>query len=303
MQAYAHHMRVVISGSSGLIGSALSAALLADGHQVVKLVRRQAGANEIQWNPMGGELSAGALDGTDAVVHLAGAGIGDHRWTDAYKAEIRDSRVRSTELLATEIARSANAPKVMLSGSAVGYYGDSGEREIDETAPAGNDFLAEICREWEAATAAAEAAARVVHLRTGIVLAAKGGALGKMLPLFKLGLGGRFGSGRQWQSWISLPDEVAAIKHLLTADVRGAVNLTAPNPVTGSEFAKTLGTVLHRPSLLPVPSFAPKLLLGGELVDGLLLSGQRALPKVLQRSGFSFQHDTLEVALRAVLGR
>lgn len=296
-------MRVVVSGSSGLIGSALCAALQADGHQVVKLVRRTAVEGETQWDPMGGQLSAGALDGTDAVVHLAGAGIGDHRWTDSYKAEIRDSRVRSTELLATAIAATPNGPKVMLSGSAVGYYGDSGERELDETAPAGNDFLADICREWETATTAAEAGARVVHLRTGIVLAAKGGALAKMLPLFKLGVGGRFGSGRQWQSWISLPDEVAAISHLLTADVGGPVNLTGPTPVNGSEFAKTLGKVLHRPSLFPVPSFAPKLLLGSELVDGLLLSGQRALPKVLQSSGFKFQHETLEVALRAVLAR
>ena len=303
IEAYAHLMRVVVSGSSGFIGSALCARLLADGHKVVKLVRRSAGTDEIQWDPMGGQLPAGALEGTDAVVHLAGAGIGDHRWTDSYKAQIRDSRVRSTELLATEIAGCANGPQVILSGSAVGCYGDTGDREVDETSPLGNDFLAEICREWEAATAAAEAGTRVVHIRTGIVLAAKGGALGKMLPLFKLGVGGRFGSGRQWQSWISLPDEVAAIQHLLTADLRGPVNLTAPKPVTGSEFAKTLGKVLHRPSLLPLPSFAPKLLLGSELVDGLLLSGQRALPKVLQRSGFTFQHETLEVALRAVLGR
>lgn len=297
-------MRVVVSGSSGLIGSALCSSLTSEGHEVVKLVRRTAGAGEIQWDPMSGQLADGALEGSDAVVHLAGAGIGDHRWTDEYKAEIRDSRVRSTELLASAIAECANGPKVMLSGSAVGYYGDAGDRELDESSPAGGDFLADVCRQWEAATAAAEAAGkRVVHLRTGIVLAAKGGALGKMLPLFKLGLGGRFGSGRQWQSWVSLPDEVAAIRHLLTADARGAVNLTAPTPVTGSEFAKTLGKVLHRPSLVPVPSFGPKLLLGSELVDGLLLSGQRALPRALQGSGFKFQHETLEVALRAVLAR
>lgn len=298
-------MRVVVSGSSGLIGSALCSSLANDGHEVIKLVRRSpVGSGEIKWDPMRGELAEGALTGCDAVVHLAGAGIGDHRWTDEYKAEIRESRTRSTELLATAIAACANGPKVMLSGSAVGYYGDAGDRELDETSAAGSDFLAELCRDWEAATEAAHAAgSRVVHLRTGIVLAAKGGALGKMLPLFKLGLGGRFGNGRQWQSWISLPDEVGAIRHLLTADVHGAVNLTAPTPVTGSEFAKTLGKVLHRPSLFPVPSFGPKLLLGGELVDGLLLSGQRALPRALQASGFAFQHPTLEVALRAVLVR
>jgi uncharacterized protein (TIGR01777 family) len=297
-------MRVVVSGASGLIGSALCATLTADGHDVVKLVRRAADGGEIQWNPKQGELPAGALEGCDAVVHLAGAGIGDHRWTDSYKAEIRDSRVQSTELLSTAIARSTNGPKVLLSGSAIGYYGDGGDRELDESAANGNDFLAQLCREWEAATGTAEAAGtRVAHLRTGIVLAGNGGALRKMLPLFRLGFGGRFGNGRQWQSWISLADQVGAICHLLASDVTGAVNLTAPAPVTGSEFARTLGKALHRPSLLPVPSFAPKLLLGGELVDALLISGQRAIPRVLQSRGFEFQHPTLEVALRAVLAR
>ena len=297
-------MRVVVSGASGLIGSALCSSLAADGHQVVKLVRRAAGNGEVQWNPQLGELPADALDGSDAVVHLAGAGIGDHRWTDSYKAEIRDSRVRATELLANAIAATTNGPKVLLSGSAIGYYGDSDERELDESAPAGGDFLAQVCVAWEAATAAAEAAdARVVHLRTGMVLAAKGGALGKMLPLFKLGLGGKFGNGRDWKSWISLPDHIAAMRYLLTADVRGPVNLTAPVPVTGAELARTLGKVMHRPSFLPIPSFGPKLLLGGELVDALLLTGQRVVPRALQQSGFKFQHETLEVALRAVLDR
>jgi uncharacterized protein (TIGR01777 family) len=207
-------------------------------------------------------------------------------------------------LLSTTIASSSNGPKVLLSGSAVGYYGDGGDRELDESAPSGNDFLAQVCVEWEAATGAAEAAGtRVAHLRTGIVLAGNGGALRKMLPLFKLGLGGRFGNGRQWQSWISLADQVGAICHLLAADVSGAVNLTAPTPVTGNEFARTLGKVLHRPAILPVPSFAPKLLLGGELVDALLISGQRAVPRVLQSSGFAFQHPSLDFALRAVLAR
>ena len=297
-------MRVFVSGASGLIGSALCSSLAADGHEVLKLVRRTAGNGEVQWDPQRRELPAGALDGADAVVHLAGAGIGDHRWTDDYKAEIRNSRVRSTELLANAIASATNGPKVLLSGSAIGYYGDSDERELDETAPAGSDFLAQVCVEWEAATAAAETAgARVAHLRTGVVLAAKGGALSKMLPLFKLGLGGKFGNGRDWKSWISLADEVAAIRHLLTADVRGPVNLTAPTPVTGGELARTLGKVMHRPSFLPIPSFGPKLLLGGELVDALLLTGQRVVPKALQQSGFKFQHETLEVALRAILNR
>ena len=297
-------MRVVVSGASGLIGSALCESLTTDGHDVARLVRRAAGIGEVQWDPKRCELPLGALEGSDAVVHLAGAGIGDHRWTDSYKTEIHDSRVLSTELLANVIAGCTNGPKVFLSGSAIGYYGESDERELDESAPAGADFLAQVCVAWEAATAAAEAAGtRVVHLRTGIVLAAKGGALAKMLPLFKLGLGGKFGSGRQWQSWISLPDEVAAIRHLLTSEVRGPVNLTAPTPVTGSDFARTLGKVLHRPSFVPVPSFGPKLLLGGELVDTLLLTGQRVVPTALLRSGCKFQHATLEVALRAVLNR
>jgi len=297
-------MRVVVSGASGFIGSALCTSLTASGHDVVKLVRRSAGKGEIEWDPKQRLLAAGALEGSDAVVHLAGAGIGDRRWTDSYKAEILDSRVSSTELLATAIAECKNGPKVMLSASGIGFYGDGGDRELDESAAAGTDFLAQVCQEWEGATASAKAAGtRVAHLRTGIVLAAHGGTLKKMLPLFKLGLGGRFGNGRQWQSWISLPDEIGAIRHLLTTEVSGPVNLAAPTPVTGSEFARTLGKVLHRPSLVPVPSFGPKLLFGSELVDSLLLSGQRAVPRALLASGYAFQHETLEVALRAVLAR
>ena len=270
-------MRVIISGASGLIGSALSTHLRAQGHDVVSLVRR-------------------------AVVHLAGAGIGDHRWTDDYKRELVESRTKGTALLAERIAACSQRPAVLLSGSAIGYYGPSDDRELDETSPAGTDFLADLCVQWEAATAPAEAAGvRVAHLRTGIVLTKHGGALKKMLPLFKLGAGGKFGKGDQWQSWISLPDEVGAITHLLTADVRGAVNLTAPAPVRNRDFAKTLGTVLHRPSVVPVPSFGPKLLLGGELADALLFTGQRVLPTVLQQAAYTFQHATLDEALRAVL--
>lgn len=297
-------MRVAISGSTGLIGTALTHSLTADGHDVVRLVRRPAQDAEVQWDPMAGHLPAGALAGVDAVVHLAGAGIGDKRWNAAYKRTILESRVRSTELLADAIANTSDGPKTMLSGSGVGYYGSTAGTELNETSPGGTGFLAEVCAQWEAATAAAEAAGkRVVHLRTGFVLSGKGGAMGKMLPLFKLGLGGRFGNGKQWQSWISLPDEVAAIRHLLTTDVRGAVNLTAPNPVTNKEFARILGKVLHRPALVPVPTFAPRLLLGGETADELLFSGQRAFPTVLLRSGYKFQHETLEAALRAVLNR
>ena len=300
-------MRVVISGASGLIGTALQAHLRAEGHHVVRLVRTAPTGSDIFWDPGAGVLAPDALAGADAIVHLAGAGIGDHRWTDAYRREIRDSRLRSTTLLAEAIAASSatdGGRPVLLSGSAIGYYGTSDDRELDEASPNGSGFLAEICRDWEAATAlAAHAGVRVAFLRTGIVLTPTGGALKKMLPLFKLGLGGRFGNGHQWQSWISLPDEVGAITHLLTADVEGPVNLTAPSPVTNVEFARTLATVLHRPALLPVPKFAPSLLLGRQLADSLLFTGQRVLPRVLQRTGYQFRHGSLEIALRSLLGR
>jgi uncharacterized protein (TIGR01777 family) len=296
-------MRVIISGASGLIGSALSSELRTLDHDVVALVRRPAkDGSEIQWDPARGELDAETLAGADAVVHLAGAGIGDHRWTDEYKRDVTDSRVKGTSLLADRIADCTQRPGVLLSGSAIGYYGASDSRELTEASPAGTGFLAEVCVQWEAAAApAAAAGVRVANLRTGIVLSHRGGALKKMLPLFKLGIGGRFGKGDQWQSWISLHDEVAAIIHLLTADVSGPVNLTAPAPVTNADFARTLGSVLHRPAKVPVPSFGPKLLLGSELADALLFSGQRVLPAVLLQSGFEFQHATLDAALRAEL--
>jgi len=295
-------MRVIISGASGLIGSALWSELRSDGHDVVKLVRRTAAAGEVQWDPSAGVLPVDALEGADAVVHLAGAGIGDHRWTPDYKAEILSSRVLSTTLLAETIASCTNRPPVLLSGSAIGIYGASDGRELDEHSPPGTGFLADVCEQWEAAAApAAAAGTRVAYLRTGIVLTPKGGALKKMLPLFKFFAGGRFGNGKQWQSWISLPDEVGAIKHLLTADVSGPVNLTAPNPVTNAGFAKLLGQALGRPSLLPVPSFGPKLLLGSELAEALLFTGQNVLPKVLQNSAFQFQHPRLDEAFAALL--
>ncbi|MEI8238731.1 MAG: TIGR01777 family oxidoreductase [Actinomycetota bacterium] len=295
-------MRVIVSGSTGLIGSALTTQLTTHGHDVVRLVRRAAGPGEVQWDPANGSLDAETLAGADAVVHLAGAGIGDHRWTDDYKRKILDSRVRSTTLLAERIADCSQRPTVLLSGSAIGYYGASDSRELDETSPRGDGFLADVCGQWEASTfAASHAGVRVAHLRTGIVLTPAGGALKKMLPLFRLGAGGRFGKGTQWQSWISLPDHVGAMEFLIDHGVYGAVNLTAPHPVDGAEFARTLGTVLHRPSKLPVPSFGPKLLLGSELADALLFTGQRVLPQVLGQQGYSFQHPTLDIALRAVL--
>lgn len=296
-------MRVIISGASGLIGSALCSELRSGQHDVVTLVRRPAGAGEIQWDPANGVLPADALEGADAVVHLAGAGIGDHRWTAEYKREILDSRVRSTTLLAETIAACTQRPPVFLSGSAIGIYGASDDRELDEQSPVGSGFLADTCRQWEAAALpAAAAGTRVAYLRTGIVLTPKGGALKKMLPLFKLFAGGRFGNGKQWQSWISLPDEVGAICHLLTSDVEGPVNLTAPNPITNAGFAKQLGKALGRPSVVPVPSFGPKLLLGSELAEALLFTGQNVLPKVLQQSGYRFQHPRLDEALAALLG-
>jgi uncharacterized protein (TIGR01777 family) len=283
-------MRIAITGSHGLIGSALLTRLEGEGHTVVRVPR--------------GAVEPATLEGADAIVHLAGAGIGDHRWTDSYKAEILGSRVQGTTALAKTIHDLQNKPRVLLSGSAVGWYGPRGDEILDETSPSGTGFLADVCRQWEAATAPAEAAGvRTVHVRTGIVLAAKGGALRKQLPLFKLGLGGRFGSGKQWQSWISIDDEVGAIVHLLTADVEGPVNLTAPNPVTAAEFASTLGTVLRRPSFLPVPSVGPKLLLGKEAAEELLFAGQRVVPAKLTATGYSFAYPELARALAALVHR
>ena len=296
---------IAITGASGLIGTALAAHLTAKGDRVLSFTRSgSSGPNAIAWNPVAGTIDAERLSGVDAVVHLAGAGIGDKRWTDAYKREILESRTKSTALLASTLASLDNGPKVLLSGSAIGYYGESLTAEFTEESPAGSGFLADVCVQWEAATeAASKAGLRVAHLRTGIVLSPKGGALKKLLPLFKLGAGGRMGSGRQWQSWITIDDEVAAIDHLLGADVSGAVNLTAPKPVTQAEFTKTLARVLRRPSLLPVPSFGPKLLLGGELADALLFTGQKVLPNVLTRSGYAFRHADLETGLRVLLNK
>lgn len=298
-------MRIAITGSSGLIGTALRGHLTGAGHETVPVVRREAAAGEISWDPAAGRLDAAALAGIDAVVHLAGAGIGDHRWTDEYKQVLLDSRVDGTQLLADRLAElGSDGPRALLSGSAIGFYGDRGDEVVDETSAAGEGFLADICRRWEDATGPASAAGvRVAHLRTGIVLTPAGGALKKMLPLFKLGVGGKFGNGRQWMSWISLTDELRAIEHLLTSEVAGPVNLTAPEPVRNAEFADTLGDVLNRPSFLPVPKFAPKLLLGGELADALLFDGQRVLPKALEAAGFEFSYPDLAGALRAELGR
>jgi uncharacterized protein (TIGR01777 family) len=305
-------MRVAITGSSGLVGTALISHLESVGHTPVRVVRREASDNEITWSPndVTDQDAAVAdlteqLEGIDAVVHLAGAGIGDKRWTDDYKRVLVESRTKGTALLARAIAACSKGPKVLLSGSAIGIYGARGDEDLDETSELGTGFLADLTVEWEqCAEPAAAAGVRVVLLRTGIVLSAKGGALKKQLPLFKLGAGGRIGSGQQWWSWISIDDEVRAITHLLTADITGPVNLTAPQPTTQADFADALGTVLKRPTFLPTPKFGPKLLLGSELAENLLFTGQKVHPRVLQDDpGFTFDHPDLESALRAVLDR
>jgi uncharacterized protein (TIGR01777 family) len=298
-------MKILITGASGLIGQALSKELVARGHTTVAAVRRAPRRNdEVQWDPQSGVMSPDAFQGVDAVVHLAGAGIGDKRWTDSYKMEILESRTRGTRLLAETMASLEVKPSVFLSGSAIGIYGVRDDEELTEQSAIGSGFLADVCRDWEAAAApATQVGIRTVLLRTGIVLSPKGGALKKQLPLFKLGLGGKFGNGKQWQSWISITDEVNAIIHLLTSSVSGPVNLTAPQPVTNTDFTRTLASVVSRPAIVPIPSFGPKLLLGGELANALLFTGQRVLPSVLSNDGFQFTHPTLESALRALLNK
>jgi hypothetical protein len=297
-------MDVLVTGAHGLIGSSLIPRLRADGHRVVRLVRTEPeGSDDVGWDPAAGTIDAHGLEGVDAVVHLAGAGIGDKKWTPARKQLILDSRTQGTELLARTLAGLSRPPRVLLSGSAVGYYGDRGAEEVTEDSAPGDDFPARVCTAWEAATAPAEEAGiRVVHLRTGIVLAAHGGALQRMLLPFKLGLGGRIGSGDQYMSWIALDDHVGAMLHLLAADsITGPVNVTAPNPATNAEFTKALGAALHRPTALPTPLLPLKAVFGAELVQHLLVNGQRVLPRVLEQGGYAFAHAQLDDALRAAL--
>ncbi|MCW2603983.1 MAG: multidrug transporter [Pseudonocardiales bacterium] len=291
---------VAITGASGLIGTALTKDLRDDGVRVVHLVRRAAaGPDEIEWRPGIDALDPAALSGIDAVVHLAGAGIQDKRWTDEYKRTLLESRVDTTRAIAEAIAGSGpDGPRILVSGSAVGYYGDTGERTVAETAPSGEGYLALICREWEAAASPAIAAGvRVVFLRTGLVLSRSGGLLGKLKPLFKLGLGGRLGSGRQYQPWISLVDEVRAIRFALVTDaLSGPVNATGPTPVTNRELTRELGRAAHRPALAIVPAPALRIALG-EFADEGVLVGQRAVPAALLSHGFVFEHATLGEAL------
>jgi hypothetical protein len=298
-------MRIAISGASGLIGSALVRSLQEDDHSVLRLVRRAPRAEgEAGWDPAARRLDPSALDDVDAVVNLSGAGVGDRRWTAAYKRKLVASRLDTTETLAAAMAGAEPRPRVLLSASGVNWYGDTGTTVVDETAPKGTGFLAELVREWEGATAVAKAAGvRVVHLRTGPVLSPSGGLLAPVIPLFKAGLGGRLGSGEQYLPWISLADEVAAIRFLLEAgDITGAVNLTAPAPVTNAEFTKVLADVLHRPAVLPVPAFALRIALDGFADEGALIS-LRVVPRVLLDHGFTFRHEDVESALRWVTSR
>ena len=298
-------MKVLVTGSSGLIGQELVAELGRRGHQVTRLVRRPAaGAGEVTWNPQAGTLDPAAVEGHDAAVHLAGVGIGDHRWSDDHKKAVLDSRVLGTGLLARTLAQLDQPPSVLVSGSAVGYYGYDSDQPVTEESPKGGGFLADTVAAWEAAAAPAEdAGIRTVRIRTGVIITGKGGALKKQLLPFKLGIGGRLGDGKQWLSWISLDDEVAAILHLLTADaLHGPVNATAPNPVTNAEFTKAFGQVLHRPTFMPVPTPALYALFGKQMTQEMLLGGQRVLPAKLEAAGFSFAHPTLEQALRHALG-
>ncbi|MFF8712271.1 TIGR01777 family oxidoreductase [Streptomyces sp. NPDC015184] len=296
------HSRIAVTGASGLIGAALVRSLRTDGHEVVRLVRRPARTgDEVEWDPRRGYVDVAGLVGCDAVVHLAGAGVGDRRWTAAYKQEIRDSRVLGTTAIAEAVASLDTPPKVLLSGSAIGYYGDTGDRAVDEGAPAGEGFLPSVCVEWEAATAAAqEAGVRTVHARTGLVVGREGGAWGRLFPLFRAGLGGRLGDGRQYWSFISLHDEVAALRHILdTASLSGPVNLTGPDPVTNGEVTAAMGRVLHRPTLFTAPAPALRIVLGDFAED--VLGSQRVLPGRLLDSGFVFAFPGIDAAIRAAL--
>jgi uncharacterized protein (TIGR01777 family) len=298
-------MDVVVSGSSGLIGSALVESLEQSGHRAIRLVRHDAtGPDAIRWDPEAGTIDAAALEGVDAVVHLAGEGIATKRWSDEQKRRILDSRTRGTSLLAATLARLDRKPSVLVSASAIGFYGERGDAVLTESEPGAHSFLGELVTAWEAAASpAADAGIRVVHPRTGIVLSTKGGALAEALPLFKFGLGGRFGSGRQWWSWISLADEIRALRWVLDHDLSGPVNFTAPEPVTNAEFTKALGEVLHRPTILPVPKFGPAVKLGRELAQELLYTSSRVVPTKLLASGFTFEHEDIHSAFRSVLAR
>jgi uncharacterized protein (TIGR01777 family) len=297
-------MRIAVSGSTGLVGSALVPFLIVGGHKVTRIVRTGKAKEDVIWNPASGKMDGSGLEGLDAVVHLAGENIAGRRWNTEQKARIRDSRVLGTSLLSETLAKLQEPPRTLISASAIGFYGNRGDEELRETSGPGTGFLPEVCKEWEAATQAAEKAGiRVVHLRFGIILSTKGGALSKMLTPFRLGVGGRIGSGRQWMSWITLDDTIGSINHAIATDtLRGPVNAVAPNPVTNQEFTKTLGGALWRPTVFPMPGFAARLAFG-EMADELLLASTRVLPQALTASVYQFLHGDLGNALRHLLGK
>jgi hypothetical protein len=294
-------MRIVVTGSSGLIGSALVPALRADSHEVRRLVRRRpAGADESQWDPARRTIDDGALDGIDAVVNLAGAGVADRRWTESYKRKVLDSRIDATTTIVDAAIKAGVS--TLISGSAVGYYGERGDAILDEADAAGDGFLPRLVQKWEAATQpAADAGIRVVTIRSGIVQSADGGALGKVLPIFKLGLGGRLSSGNHWLPWIALSDEIAAIRFLLDHDeVSGAVNVCGPEPVRNREYTAALGRAVHRPTLAVVPRFALRAAFAGFADEGALVS-QRVIPRKLLDAGFEFRYVDIDAALQAIV--
>lgn len=295
-------MKIAVTGASGLIGTPLVAHLRSLGHDVYRLVRRSSSApDEITWNPESGFVDTEKLAGTEAVVHLAGAGVGDHRWTDAYKREILESRVKGTDTIARAMASLDPKPRVLVSASAIGFYGDTGDRAVTEMDPAGEGFLADVVVAWEAAAnPARDAGIRVVHPRTGLVVAGDGGAWGRMFPLFKAGIGGKLGSGKQYWSWISLRDEITALTYLIDNEsMSGPVNLTAPTPQTNADITKVMGSVLGRPTLLAVPSIALKIALGEFSTE--VLGSARVLPAKLEQSNFAFADKTVESAIRQAL--
>lgn len=289
--------RIAVTGASGLIGGALVGYLKSQGHTVQRLVRRAAvSSDEITWDPMAGTVDMAALAGVDAVIHLAGVGVSDKRWTKKYKSEILNSRLLGTTTIAKAVA--VVKPQVFISASAVGWYGESGNRAVIESDRVGDDFLAAVCHEWEAAADLA-GDVRTVKLRTGLVLDPTGGALGKMLPLFRFGLGGKLSNGRQWWSWITLHDQIRAIAFLLENKLSGPVNLTSPNPVTNSEFTAGLARAMHRPALFPVPAFALKIVLGG--FSSEVLGSKKVMPQALTEAGFTFDYPHISSALEKLI--
>jgi len=298
-------MRVLISGASGLVGSALASFLTARGDEISRLVRTPAPAKSaVFWNPESRIIESERLEDHDAVIHLAGESIAARRWTAKQKARILSSREQGTKLLCETLSRLRHPPRVVVSASAIGYYGNRGDEELDESSPGGSGFLPQVCQAWEAATeAAARAGIRVVRLRFGIILSAHGGALAKLLPFFRFGLGGRIGSGRQWMSWIAIDDVVECIAHVLQQETfSGPVNAVTPKPVTNSTFVRTLAGLLRRPALLPLPAFVVRLLLG-EMADAMLLAGMRVVPRVLLASNYRFLFPDLDGALQYLLGK